>query len=184
LRTVAISEREASRSSVWPSRTPTPTPAPSRWRCRWSGSNRRHGRRDPADRRRRAADALEALREGITPAQAAKLPDPRAAQLAKLADELHVSKSALIDEALSLLFTGLIEARKGHRFAIIDAKTQRVISQVATPSLSQLEWTTYSETIELSPAALSQIAELNANPPPPTPALRRAMARHRGKARR
>lgn len=112
------------------------------------------------------------------------LPDPRAAQLAKLADELHVSKSALIDEALSLLFTGLIEARKGHRLAIIDARTQRVISQVATPSLSQLEWTTYSEEIVLTPKALSRVAELIANPPPPTPALRKAMARVRRKARR
>ena len=112
------------------------------------------------------------------------LPDPRAAQLAKLAAELHVSKSALIDEALSLLFTGLIEARKGHRLAIIDARTQRVISQVATPSLSQLEWTTYRETIELSAAALAQIAELNANPPPATPALRKAMAQFKKRSRR
>ncbi|MGB8931818.1 MAG: hypothetical protein WCC48_11280 [Anaeromyxobacteraceae bacterium] len=112
------------------------------------------------------------------------LPDPRAAQLAELAEELNVSKSALIDEALALLFTGLIEARKGHRLAIIDAETQRVISQVATPSLSQLEWTNHVESIELTPAALARIAELNENPPPPTPALRNAMARRRGKARR
>jgi len=112
------------------------------------------------------------------------LPDPRAAQLAKLADELHVSKSTLIDEALSLLFTGLIESRRGRRLAIIDAETQRVVSQVSTPSLSQLEWTAHPEEVRLTPKALSRVAELIADPPPPTPALRRAMARLRGKARR
>jgi DNA-binding transcriptional MocR family regulator len=100
------------------------------------------------------------------------LPDPRARQLAELADELHMSKSAVIEEALALLFTGLVEARRGRRVAIIDAESQRVISQLATPALSQVEWASRREPVTVSEGV--------ASPPKATAALRKAMrpARH------
>jgi hypothetical protein len=107
------------------------------------------------------------------------LPDPRARQLAEVADELHMSKSAVIEEALVLLFTSLFEARRGRRVAIIDAESQRVISQLATPALSQVEWTAYRERVTVGEAAFSMAAEAVANPPPATPALRKAMRRAR-----
>jgi len=105
----------------------------------------------------------------------ATIPDPRAAQLAELAKELKVSKSTLIEEALSLLFTGLVEARHGRRFAIIEAESQRIVSQVATPLLSQIEWTAHREQVSLSAEGQAKLEQTVARPPKPTAALRRAM---------
>jgi hypothetical protein len=110
----------------------------------------------------------------------ATLPDPRAEQLAALADELQTSKSALIEEALTLLFTGVLEARRGRRIAIVDAQSERVVSQLATSSLSQIEWAAHRERISVREPALARAAELVEKCPAPGPALRRAM----GKARR
>jgi len=109
----------------------------------------------------------------------ATLPDPRAQQLADLADELQTSKSALIEEALALLFTSLIEARRGRRVAIIDAETQRVISQLATPALSQLEWAVHRQRVDVGEPGLLMAAEAIARPPRPTPALQKAMKKAR-----
>ena len=108
------------------------------------------------------------------------LPDPRARQLAELADELLMSKSAVIEEALALLFTGLVEARRGRRLAIIDAESQRVISQLATPALSQVEWASRREPVNVSEAGILRVAKAVATPPKATAALRKAMqpARH------
>jgi len=107
----------------------------------------------------------------------ATIPDTRYAQLSELADELQVPKSTLVEEALSVLLTGLIEARHGRRFAIIDPATQRVISQVATPLLMQLEWATHREKVSLSRTEAGKLEDLLENPPAPTPRLRKAMAR-------
>jgi len=109
----------------------------------------------------------------------ATLPAPRAQQLADLADELQTSKSAIIEEALALLFTSLLEARRGRRVAIIDAETQRVVSQLATPVLSQLEWASHRERLTIGTPGLLLAAEAVADPPRPTPALRKAMRKAR-----
>ncbi len=77
--------------------------------------------------------------------------------------------------ALALLFISLVEVRRGRRLAIVDANTQRVISQLATPALSQVEWTGNRERLSLGTAEFSMAAEAVANPPAPTPALRKAM---------
>jgi len=103
------------------------------------------------------------------------LPDPRARQLAEMADELHMSKSAVIEEALALFFTSLVEARRGRRVAIIDAESQRVISQLATPALSQVEWASQRERVAVSGAGFARVAEAVAKPPKATAALRKAM---------
>jgi hypothetical protein len=103
------------------------------------------------------------------------LPEPRAQQLAEMADELQMSKSAVIEEALALLFTSLAEARRGRRMAIIDAETQRVISQFSSPALSQMEWTASRERLTLGAREFSMAAEAVANPPRPTAALRKAV---------
>lgn len=65
------------------------------------------------------------------------------------------------------------------RVAIIDAESQRVISQLASPALSQVEWTAYRERVTVGEAAFSMAAEAVANPPPATPALRKAMRQAR-----
>jgi hypothetical protein len=59
--------------------------------------------------------------------------------------------------------------------AIIDAETQRVISQLSTPALSQMEWTASRERLTLGAREFSMAAEAVANPPRPTAALRSAV---------
>lgn len=109
----------------------------------------------------------------------ATLPEPRGLQLTELANELSVSKSALIEEAVSLLLVALTAARRGQRVAMIDAASQKVVAEVATPLLTQIEWTAGREKITLSRREAAKADELLADPPEPTQALRKAMARRR-----
>lgn len=109
----------------------------------------------------------------------ATISEPRNAQLRELAAELKVSKSTLIDEALAVFMTGLMEARNGRRFAIIDAVSRAVVSQIASPLLSQAEWIAHREKIKLSRKEADTVDRLLADPPKPTAALREAAARQR-----
>jgi hypothetical protein len=63
---------------------------------------------------------------------------------------------------------------------IIDAESQRVIGQLATPALSQVEWASRREPVTVSEGALFRAVEAVARPPKATAALRKAMrpARH------
>jgi hypothetical protein len=123
---------------------------------------------------------MPSLTEGLAMRIEATLPEPRALQLKELANEFNVSKSAILDEALSLLMTALMGARSGRRVALIDA-SQKVVSEVATPLLTQLEWTASRTKIVLSQREAEKVDALLADPPEPTPALRKAMAHHRSK---
>jgi uncharacterized protein (DUF1778 family) len=109
----------------------------------------------------------------------ATLPEPRGLQLAELADELNVTKSDLVQEAVSLLITALSGARRGQRVAMIDAASREVVTEVTTPLLTQIEWTVRREKIILSRREAAKVDELLSNPPEPTPALRKAMARRK-----
>lgn len=113
----------------------------------------------------------------------ATISEPLYAQLVEVAERLHVTKSAILDEALALFLTGLTEARHGRRVAIIDPRApadRAVVSQVATPLLSQAEWVSHRANITLSRNAAEKVDELLAHPPQPTPALRKAVARRKG----
>lgn len=112
----------------------------------------------------------------------ATLPDPRGAQVVELANSLKVSRSAFVEEALSLLVMAIMEARHGRRVAIVDTASQRVVSQLTTPLLMQVEWGTQPrEKIALTRREAKKVDELLANPPSPGPALRRAMSRRRNR---
>lgn len=110
----------------------------------------------------------------------ATLPDPRGLQLAELADELKMSKSELVQEAISLLMMALSGARRGQRVAMIDAASQRVVAEVTTPLLTQIEWTAGREKMTLSRREAAKVDALVAEPPAPTRALRKAMRRRQG----
>lgn len=109
----------------------------------------------------------------------ATLPEPRGLQLTELATELNVTKSDLVQEAISLLMTALSGARRGQRVAMIDAASREVVTEVLTPLLTQIEWTVGREKITLSQREAARVDELLSKPPAPTPALRKAMARHK-----
>ncbi len=113
----------------------------------------------------------------------ATLPEPRGLQLAELADELNVTKSDLVQEAISLLMTALSGARRGQRVAMIDAASREVVTEVVTPLLAQIEWSAGREKITLSEREAAKVDEPLSNPPQATPALRKAMARRRAQVK-
>ena len=105
----------------------------------------------------------------------ATISDPSGDQLTLLSKELGVSKSQIVEEALSLFVKAVIEARKGRRLAIVEPKDQRTICEIASPSLTQVEWTAHRETIMLSAAEFQRVADLIANPPKPNERLKAAL---------
>ena len=107
------------------------------------------------------------------------LPVPLEHQFTELANELSVTKSELVKEAISLLITAFSGARRGQRVAMIDATSREVVTEVVTPLLTQLEWTAGRDRVALSQREAAKVDELLANPPAPTPALRKAVARQR-----
>ena len=114
----------------------------------------------------------------------ATLPDTRRAQLDALEAELHLSKSQVIDEALSLFVKAVLEAKRGNRLGIIEGSSGRTLIELVSPSLSHLEWARQPRPVKVSRAAAAKMAELSARPAAPTPALKRAMARHRRERKR
>lgn len=106
----------------------------------------------------------------------ATIADIRGDQLQELADELHVPKSQLVDEALALFMKAYLETKRGRRVAIIDAETQATVCEVASPSLSQVEWALHKARVSVSARGLKKVGRLIDKPPAPTAALRKAMS--------
>jgi hypothetical protein len=107
----------------------------------------------------------------------ATIPDARGKQLDEAARDLGLSRSDLIGEALAVFLTSLTECRRGLRLALVDAGQERIVREIVTPALSQIEWHSHRDTVKVTNAkaitkALLQDAE-------PTPALRRLMTRRR-----
>jgi uncharacterized protein DUF1778 len=106
----------------------------------------------------------------------ATVPDARMEQVSHLEEELGLSKSQIVDEALSLFFKTVMELKQGWRIAFLDANSQRV-REFTSPALTQVEWATQRERIVLSDADFERTQKLLEHPPGPTPALKAAVAR-------
>jgi hypothetical protein len=107
----------------------------------------------------------------------ATIPDNRGAAVLELAKELGLSRSQLVDEALALFLKALLEVRRGRRLVTIDPQSLQPACEMATPTLSALEWAMRSEKIDLPPKALARMHELVEAPPKPGPGLRAAAKR-------
>jgi hypothetical protein len=92
---------------------------------------------------------------------------------------LKLSKSQVVDEALSIFLKAYMETKRGNRLAIVEPETQRTVCEVASPSLSQVEWASFRRSLKLAPAAAKKVRRMVERPAAPTPALRKAMARRR-----
>ena len=112
----------------------------------------------------------------------ATVPEARMEQMSHLEEELGLSRSQIVDEALSLFFKTVMEMKQGWRLAFLDAESQRV-REFSSPALTQVEWTTHRERIVLSDGEFDRAQKILENPPGPTPALKEAVAR-RAKRRR
>lgn len=95
----------------------------------------------------------------------ATIPDSRGSAVAELANELGLSRSQLIDEALALFLKAVIEIRRGRRLVTLDPSSSQPACEVVTPTLSALEWAQQPQKLELSPKALSRMHELIESPP-------------------
>ncbi len=108
----------------------------------------------------------------------ATVPDNRGAAVLELAEELGLSRSQLIDEALALFMKALMEVRRGRRLVTLDPHSSQPACELATPTLSALEWTMRPEKIDLPAKALARMQELVKAPPKPGARLRAAAKRH------
>lgn len=114
----------------------------------------------------------------------ATLPDSRGNAAMRLAEELGLTRSQLVDEAISLFVKAILEVRRGRRLVTLDRLHGEVACELATPTLIALEWAAQSQKLDLSAQEIAKIQELNNEPPEPTEALRRAARLHREHARR
>lgn len=109
----------------------------------------------------------------------ATITDVQGAQLDDIVEELKTTKSQIIEEALALFLKAFMETKRGRRVAIIEPESQKPVTEVVSPSLTQLEWTAHKERIVLSEEEMEKVAKVTAHPRPPTEALRRVMAKRR-----
>ena len=109
----------------------------------------------------------------------ATVPDSRGEAVLQLAEELGLTRSQLIDEALALFLRAVIEVRRGRRLVTVDPSSSHAATEIATPTLTALEWAARPQKIELSPSALAKVkAELDA-PRAPSARLANAAKRRR-----
>ncbi len=108
----------------------------------------------------------------------ATVPDSRGAAVVELAEQLGLSRSQLIDEALALFLKAVIEVRRGRRLVTLDPRSEAPVCEIATPTLAALEWTQNPKPLDLSPKAIARMQELIDAAGPPAAALEAAFKRH------
>ena len=109
----------------------------------------------------------------------ATIPENRGVALKELSAELGMTKSQLIDEALALFLKVMIEARKGRQLVSIGAEGD-LPCEIATPSLTQIEWMQSRQGLTLSASAVERMAALIESPPSASAALKAALRAARG----
>ena len=107
----------------------------------------------------------------------ATLPDSRGQALNQLADELGLSRSQVVDEAVGLFLKAVIEARRGHR--LVTLAGDKPACELSTPTLAAMEWEVQARPLVLADSAVEKIADLLDNPPAPSARLTQAFRRKR-----
>ena len=93
----------------------------------------------------------------------ATLPESRGLALAQLADELGLSRSQIVDEAVGLFLKAVLEARRGHRLVTIAG--DQPACELSTPTLAAIEWAAQARPLVLPEATVERIADLVEAPP-------------------
>lgn len=109
----------------------------------------------------------------------ATVPDNRGTAVLELADELGLSRSQLIDEALALFLKAVLEVRRGHRLVTLAPNSPSPACELATPTLSALEWAQNKQKVVLPASSLEKMMGLVEASPPPSAGLRAAARRRR-----
>jgi hypothetical protein len=109
----------------------------------------------------------------------ATIPDNRGTAVQELADELGLSRSQIIDEALSLFIKAVLEIRRGRRLVTLEPDNIHAACELTTPTLTTIEWALKPERLELSDDALAKMQEMVDGPAKPNAKLRAAAKRRR-----
>lgn len=109
----------------------------------------------------------------------ATVPDSHGNAVLELAEELGLSRSDIINEALALFLKAVLEVRNGRRLVTLDPGSTSPSCELATPTLTALEWALRPERLELPDAALLKMKSLAESPPKPGARLRAAAKRLR-----
>jgi hypothetical protein len=109
----------------------------------------------------------------------ATIPDQHANAAVQLADELGLSRSQLMDEALSLFVKAVMEVRRGRRLFTVDPTTANTECEMSTPTLAALEWALRPQPLELPTEAVAKVRELVSTPTKPNERLKAAARRHK-----
>lgn len=105
------------------------------------------------------------------------IPEPRLEQVKWMERELGLTKSQIVDEALSLFAKLVMEAKRGCRPCLIDAQDR--LREFTSPTLAHLEWGTYRERLVLPDGDFDRVQRTIKNPPSPNPALKSLGKRRR-----
>ena len=108
----------------------------------------------------------------------ATVPDSRGNAIIELAEELGLSRSQVIDEALALFLKAVLEVRRGHRLVTVEPGSSLPACELATPTLSALEWAMQPQELKLSPRAIAKVKALANHSAAPGARLRAAAKRH------
>lgn len=109
----------------------------------------------------------------------ATVPDSRGAAVIELAEELGLSRSQVVDEALALFLRAVLEVRRGRRLMTLDPDGKEPARELATPTLAALEWAGRPEILRMAPGALAKVQAMVARPAEPSRALTEAAKRRR-----
>jgi hypothetical protein len=109
----------------------------------------------------------------------ATVPENRGTAVVQLAEELGLTRSQLIDEALTLFLKAVIEVKRGRRLVTLDPRTSQPACELATPTLSALEWALQPQKLALPADAIAKMHALAEAAPRPGQRLRAAAKRHR-----
>jgi hypothetical protein len=106
----------------------------------------------------------------------ATVPDARGIALTELADELRLSRSQIIDEALALFMSAVLEVRRGRRLVTLGPAGTDSTREIVTPTLAQIEWSAHRQSLRLPVEAVDKITALVDHPPKANKALKGLMA--------
>ena len=107
----------------------------------------------------------------------ATVPESRGAAVLKLAEELGLTKSQLIDEALTLFLAAVMEVRRGRRLMTMAQGASQPACEIVTPTLSAMEWAMQPAKLALPSGAVEKLAGLTTSPPKASARLRAAAKR-------
>lgn len=109
----------------------------------------------------------------------ATIPEPRLAQVKHLEEELGLTKSQIVEEAIGLFFKAVLEIRQGHRVGFVANDRKSLVVEFTSPALSQVEWAAHRAPLTLSNRGFDRMQRLVDKPPAPVAALKAAVARRR-----